>query len=493
MKGKMAESLLADELPNVEDLPDNWKWIQLGSIIESMKNGVYKEPKFYKNDGFPCLRMYNIEDGRIIWKNIKRMDLTTDEINTFLLRPNDILINRVNSRELVGKSALITEKIEPCVYESKNIRLRMKNDEANSQYVVYWLQVNAQKFFNLNSQQTVGMASINQDQIASMPIPLPPLAEQQRIVARVEALLTYVSAARDQLSRVPLIMKKFRQAVLATACSGRLTEGWRDKNPDVESAESALLRCSHISSTQKASKKIRRRGTVGMPEIDLPENLPNTWTIKKIKDLVEIGAIFDYQDGNHGELYPRTTDFGDDGIKFLTATQVFDNDVRLSEAPLLKNEKASHIRIGFAKPQDVLLTHNATVGRVALMPDNCGEIILGTSVTYYRLNPEFIDPNYCCYTMQEQFWQSQLWAIMEQTTRNQVSISKQAEFYFPLPPLAEQHEIVRRVGLLFERADAFDQEVAAASRRCERLTQAVLGKAFRGELVTAGMAEFTAI
>jgi len=53
-----------------------------------------------------------------------------------------------------------------------------------------------------------------------------------------------------------------------------------------------------------------------------------------------------------------------------------------------------------------------------------------------------------------------------------------------LPPLAEQHEIVRRVGLLFERADAFDQEVAAAGQRCERLTQAVLGKAFRGELVS---------
>ena len=54
----------------------------------------------------------------------------------------------------------------------------------------------------------------------------------------------------------------------------------------------------------------------------------------------------------------------------------------------------------------------------------------------------------------------------------------------PLPPLAEQHEIVRRVDRLFKRADAFDQEVAAAGRRCERLTQAVLGKAFRGELIS---------
>jgi type I restriction enzyme S subunit len=58
-----------------------------------------------------------------------------------------------------------------------------------------------------------------------------------------------------------------------------------------------------------------------------------------------------------------------------------------------------------------------------------------------------------------------------------------------LSPLAEQHEIVRRVGLLFERADAFDREVAAAGRRCERLTQAVLGKAFKGELMGSDKAK----
>ena len=56
------------------------------------------------------------------------------------------------------------------------------------------------------------------------------------------------------------------------------------------------------------------------------------------------------------------------------------------------------------------------------------------------------------------------------------------KFVVPLPPLAEQHEIVRRVGLLFERADAIDREVAAAGRRCERLTQAVLARAFSGRL-----------
>jgi type I restriction enzyme S subunit len=210
---------LNDEL---SDLSENWTWTQLGFITESMKNGVYKTPDFYKDDGFPCLRMYNIEDGKIIWKNIKHMDLTEDEIKMYLLKHNDILINRVNSRELVGKSALITEKIEPCVYESKNIRLRMYNEEIKSQYVVCWLQVDAQKYFNLNAQQTVGMASINQDQIASMPIPLPPLAEQHEIVRRVGLLFERADAFDQEVAAAGRRCERLTLAVLGKAFSGRL-------------------------------------------------------------------------------------------------------------------------------------------------------------------------------------------------------------------------------------------------------------------------------
>jgi len=212
---------LNDEL---DDLPDNWIWTQIGFITESMKNGVYKEPKYYNEDGFPCLRMYNIEDGNIIWKNIKHMDLTDNEIETYRLKQNDILINRVNSRELVGKSALITEKIEPCVFESKNIRLRMYSSEINSQYVVYWLQVNAQKFFNLNAQQTVGMASINQDQIASMPIPLPPLVEQHEIVHRVMTLFERADAFDREVTFASQRCERLTQAVLRRAFRGELVE-----------------------------------------------------------------------------------------------------------------------------------------------------------------------------------------------------------------------------------------------------------------------------
>src|SRR5262249_1977864 len=149
----------------------------------------------------------------------------------------------------------------------------------------------------------------------------------------------------------------------------------------------------------------------------------------RVKDLVAAGVIVDFQDGNHGELYPRTADFGDSGRPFITARQVFDDVVLFDEAPLLSEDRASRLRIGFAKPGDVLLTHNATVGRVAILPKEAGECILGTSVTYYRVRDGVMDPTFLMFFMQSGLWQDQLALVMEQTTRNQVSVRKQAEFW----------------------------------------------------------------
>lgn len=313
-----------------------------------------------------------------------------------------------------------------------------------------------------------------------MVVALPPLPEQHRIVSAIEALFARLDATNEKIDRVREILKKFRESVLAAACDGRLTESWRTESPDVESAEISLKVCEEITKLQKFKEK--KRGTNGLPEIEVPI-FPQKWVVRKIKDLHKIGAIVDYQDGNHGELYPRKNDFGDDGVRFITATQVFNNVVNVSDAPLLKYEKAKKLRIGYAKTGDVLLTHNATVGRVAVMPEYDKDIIIGTSVTYYRLNKKFLDPRFVSYAMQSNLWQSQLHLVMEQTTRNQVSVKKQAEFYLQVPPLSEQQGIVRRVDALFAFADSIETKIKAVGEKTEKLRQSILAKAFSGELV----------
>src|SRR5512136_338515 len=150
---------MTNDMNGLRDLPEGRVWTTIGDLAESMKTGIYKPREAYSDEGVACLRMYNIENGVIVWKDIKRMILTRAEVDDYALKPNDILVNRVNSRELVGKSAVITDGLEKCVFESKNIRLRLKHDIADSRFTNYWLLISSREYFNRNAQQTVGMAS----------------------------------------------------------------------------------------------------------------------------------------------------------------------------------------------------------------------------------------------------------------------------------------------------------------------------------------------
>mgnify|MGYP000904893822 FL=1 len=125
---------------------------RLGDVAESMKNGMYKPASEYGDDGIPCLRMYNIDAGAIVWRDIKRMRVSDAEREDYGLREGDLLVNRVNSRELVGKTAVIPFGLEPSVFESKNIRLRLKADKARAKFINYQLLAGGRKHFAGNAQ-----------------------------------------------------------------------------------------------------------------------------------------------------------------------------------------------------------------------------------------------------------------------------------------------------------------------------------------------------
>jgi len=203
-------------------LPKGWRWVTLGEVAESMKNGIYKPASSYADDGLACLRMYNIDEGRIVWRDIKRMRLSEEEIREYELLPGDLLVNRVNSRELVGKAAAISAGLERCVFESKNIRVRLRRELASPEFVSYRLFSDGSRYFTQNAQQVVGMASISQPQVARFPLPLPPLDEQRRIVAEIEKQFTRLEVGVAALRRVQANLKRYRAAVLKAACEGRL-------------------------------------------------------------------------------------------------------------------------------------------------------------------------------------------------------------------------------------------------------------------------------
>jgi len=461
-------------LQEASDVPEGWAVASLAALGVSHHSGVWGQPPRAGSHPIPVIRNGDIDKEGRVSDDLPLRVLTSREADKAIVQPGDIL---ATSSGDIGKVALWNRS--EVVAASNFLRILRCSEAIEPAFLNYYLRTS--KVQDLLHEMSRGITLKNLPSMIwdELCVPLAPLPEQRRIVAKVEAVLTVVNAARDRLSKVPTLLRRFRESVLAEACSGRLTAQWRATHGEIETAETTLGRSPPV-----AVPKRRARRTAGLAVTEPPDDLPETWTVRRVRDLAQLGVILDFQDGNHGSLYPRTTDFGLSGVRFITAKQVFDDVVRYGEAPLLSNDKASRLRIGFTKPGDVLLTHNATVGRVGILPNAAGDCILGTSVTYYRLRPDILAPRYCMYFMQSRFWQDQLRLVMEQTTRNQVSVKKQAEFWIALPPPDEQQEIIRLGGLLMSLAASIDNRVAAARSGADRMQHAILSQAFEGELVT---------
>src|SRR5262249_21395754 len=148
---------------------------------------------------------------------------------------------------------------------------------------------------------------------------------------------------------------------------------------------------------------------------------------------------------------------------FLTAQQVDDRfRADLKACSRLDDRKANLLTKGWATNGDVLLSHNATVGRVALLEGIEERVLLGTSLTFYRFNDEYVDPRYAMYLFASPFFQNQLSSVMKQTTRDQVPITKQVSLNFICPPIEEQRTIAAQVGSLLKFATNLDEHYERA-------------------------------
>ena len=166
------------------------------------------------------------------------------------------------------------------------------------------------------------------------------------------------------------------------------------------------------------------------------------WHKTTIGTLISSGAIKVHKDGNHGANYPRVDDFGTDGLPFLTAKSISDWTIDFQGAPRLSCEKAKTFKFGFVEGGDVLLSHNATVGRVAIVPEGEATAVIGTSLTQFRVDRSQILPEFLALYFSSREFQEQLSFVMAQTTRNQVPITEQRKLPIQLPDLGAQQAIV---------------------------------------------------
>jgi type I restriction enzyme, S subunit len=207
-----------------------------------------------------------------------------------------------------------------------------------------------------------------------------------------------------------------------------------------------------------------------------------TWERVQLTELLGRGWITSHLDGNHGSDYPRKEEFVDAGVPYIAASAIKGGTVDFEEAKYLSPQRAASIRKGLAKDRDVLFAHNATVGPVAILSTDEDVVILGTSLTYYRCDPQHIHPEYLAHFMLSPTFTSQYAQIMKQSTRNQVPITKQREFFHVIPPISVQRRIADDLDELSTQTERLADIEAQKLVAFNELKRALLHQAFSGAL-----------
>jgi type I restriction enzyme S subunit len=377
------------------------------------------------------LRTTDITKGPINWANVPYCEEAPTDMDAYGLKPRDILISRAGS---VGFSALIEEVKEPSVFASYLIRF-VPAREMDARYIAsflrspdYWSQIG-------EASAGIALANVNASKLAEVELPLAPLAEQKRIADKLEAVLGRVDACRARLDRVPDLLKRFRQSVLAAATSGQLTEHWREGMQGIsQPTEVTIGDVCNITSGFGFPKHLQGKESGRYP-------------FAKVSD---ISRAVSEASGKLG-----------DAVNYVD-----DCDLKELKAKAVPKGSTVFAKIGEA----VRLNRRALTTRSLIIDNNCMALTPDTK----RVLPEFVFL----------FMQTvDLSPFAVATTVPSVRRGDVESIEVSLFPLPEQVEIVRRVEALFAMADRIEARLTAARAQVERLTPATLSKAFRGDLV----------
>ncbi|MFZ1568220.1 MAG: restriction endonuclease subunit S [Thiolinea sp.] len=299
---------------------------------------------------------------------------------------------------------------------------------------------------------------------------IPPLAEQKEISTLLDNLLAQVDTLKTRLDAIPNILKRFRQSVLAAAVSGKLTEEWRvnkiHKTIEVRKISDELF---EIGLTHgNFGKKLDRAPTIESDELKSVVKHINNWS------LVRIGEICKCIVPNRDK--PQTFS---GGYHWLLTHHFHEDSININYKNIekgLSNEEIIKYKAKVIEEKSIIMT---CIGRVGLSAVLKEKAVINQQSHAFIPN-DYVIPEYIAYCIR-----ANKTYFEEKATSTTVSyLNKTACNSLPIPlaSIEEQKEIVRRVEELFAFADQIEQRVKSAQQRVNHLTQAILAKAFRGEL-----------
>jgi len=420
------------------NLPEGWIEIALSQILEFLESG--SRPKGGVRgiaDGIPSLGGEHLNyNGGFKFESIKYVPVEfAHKMKRGHIQKNDILV--VKDGATTGKTAHVNENFPyKKAVVNEHVFICRPYNELESRFVFRFLMSQEGQNRILENFQGSAQGGINLSFAPNTLIPLAPLNEQKRIVAKLEKLLAKVDTTQERLRKIPLILKHFRQSILMQAVTGELTRDWRKQNKYIFDWKESVL--SDV----------------------IVEKPRNGYSPKSV---------------NH-----------ETSVKSLTLTATTSGRFK-SECFKYIDEKIDENSYLWLKKEDILIQRSNSIDYV------------GVSAIYYGPDQEFIYPDlmmkvkanknilteYLFYSLSNKSTRSYFRQNATGTAGNMPKINQGTVMNTPilLPSIEEQQEIVKRVKALFDTADKLEERYKKAKIYTDKLSQSILNKAFKGELI----------
>lgn len=433
----------------MSELPNGWA---LAALSELCKQPDQRSP--HADETFTYIDIASVDrDLKIVSEPQRLIGAKASSRARKLVECGDVIISM--TRPNLNAVALIGEQYDGCIASTGFDVLRPIEVEPR------WIfsAVRSAHFVDAMCKKVQGALypAVKSVDIRDYQIPLPPLAEQSRIAAKLDELLAQAETLKARIDGIPALLNRFRQSVLAAAVSGRLTEEWRSQSACSEPNNQPI---PHHSETS--------------------DPLPTGWVTKTASEIC--GFI------TKGTTPPKekmTAGHGDvPYIKVYNLT--FTGVLNFSIDPTFVDNNTHNIDLkrSIVRPGDVLMNIvGPPLGKVSIVPASYPEWNINQAIARFTAS-DGVSPGYLALCLRSDSVLSH--AISRaKATAGQFNLTLEIcrELPIPLPPTLEQTEIVRRVEQLFAFAEQIEAHVKAAQTRIDHLTQSVLAKAFRGELV----------
>jgi type I restriction enzyme S subunit len=446
-------------------LPSGWSAAEIGDLFDSWGGHTpSKANKEYWGPGLPWISSKDVKTARQTTSTYTVTDRAVTETGLRVCPPGSVLV--------VVRSGILAHSLPVSVTEmpvtiNQDLKAFHSEEPLMNQWLALFLRMTAHELLAASRRDGTTVQSVQYPLLKRTLMPVPPVEERRRIITAVHDLLAKHAAIPSRILAARQILRRFRQAVLIAACSGRLTADWRDLHPIAEaSAESIVL----------AIDKARRDRLGGRYRPTRPSgtqsDLPEGWCWTTVGALVDVGT-------GATPLRSRADYYGG-SVPWVTSGAV--NAGLITRASEFISERAIRETNAKVFPPGTLLVamygEGQTRGRV-------GELAFeaatnqAVAALLFDQRTEALRP-YLKIFLQENY--ERIRRLSFGGVQPNLSLGAIRDTALPLPPSMEQAEIVSRVSRLLEVASRLDQRIDAASRMVDRCSQAILAKAFRGEL-----------